>query len=63
MCIYIYILYTHTHGDFTYPMDPSTFFGSVWGMIWGVSTVSKSVWIHKDILHNVSDELVMVKNG
>ena len=27
--IYIYIIYI-------YPMDPSTFLGSVWDMIWGV---------------------------
>ena len=36
----------HTH---IYPMDPSTFLGSAWGMIWGLSTLSGSVWIHRDI--------------
>ena len=29
-------------------IDPSTFLGSTWGMIWGVScTYSDSVWIHR----------------
>ena len=40
------------HGDFKYvfpmdiaPVDPSTFLGSVWGMIWGVRrTFSGGVW-------------------
>ena len=28
-------------------MDPNTFLGSVWGMIWGVSRIfSGGVWIH-----------------
>ena len=32
---YIYILYIYM-GYILYPMDPSIFLGSVWGMIWGV---------------------------
>ena len=34
-------------------MDPSTFLGSVWGMIWrgGLSTFSDSVWIHRDCFY------------
>jgi hypothetical protein len=44
------VIMVHTQTDiYIYiPMDPSTFLGSVWGMIWGVICIfSGSVWIHR----------------
>ena len=36
----------------TIPVDPSTFLGSVWDMIWGVfCTFSGGVWIHREDYH------------
>ena len=56
LCFYDFVLQNREANgfgvqiDYSNPMDPSTFLGSVWGMIWRVSrTFSDSVWIHREI--------------
>ena len=40
----------HVYTDVYGTLDPSTFLRSTWGMIFGLSTFSDSVWIHRGMI-------------